>query len=469
MNKTVKRVAIVCGLVVIVLAAAFLGIYHSRLQTMSTIEEVQTFDDGYSIYRMDVKYGYDLDGIIARGITDDQSMIDAIVKEAIPIFPVHVDVPSFGCTAFTMKDTGAGTMMGRNYDFKLDTSAMLVYCSPEGGYRSVAFAALDNISTNHPSSFKEKMACLTAPFICLDGMNEKGVSIAVLTLDSEPTDQDSGKDKIFTSLAIRLVLDRAASTEEAVELLAGYDMFAANGRDYHFYITDSTGDGRVVEYDCDSPTREMTVTKTDAVTNFFVMYADKVLPDQKNGHYGHGKERYNTVMGILESETEYTEDTAWKALVGTAQDPNPDDPTSNTQWSIVYNNSDLTAHIVIRQHWDQKISYSLDGNTVEKAERSLRRVRRAWDRRSGGFAPSSILRIRHACAAMVRDAARPLYMLDTYLEPREKEDENTRVASTTRAGPKPGQAPICLTAGRRPSPGCGSHPARPRGFLSSRS
>ena len=390
MSKTVKRVAIVCGLVVIVLAVAFLGIYHSRLQTMSTIEEVQAFDDGYSLYRMEVKYGYDLDEIIGRGITDDQSMIDAIVKEAIPILPVHVDVPSFGCTAFTMKDTGSGTMMGRNYDFKLDTSAMLVYCSPEGGYRSVAFAALDNISTNHPSSFKEKMACLTAPFICLDGMNEKGVSIAVLTLDSEPTDQDSGKEKIFTSLAIRLVLDRAASTEEAVELLAAYDMFAANGRDYHFYITDSTGDGRVVEYDCDSPTREMTVTKTDAVTNFFVMYADKVLPDQKNGHYGHGKERYNTVMGILESETEYTEDTAWKALVGTAQDPNPDDPTSNTQWSIVYNNSDLTAHIVIRQHWDQKISYSLDGNTVEKAERSLRQVLRAWDRRSGGFAPSSI-------------------------------------------------------------------------------
>jgi len=35
-------------------------------------------------------------------------------------------------------------------------------------------------------SLKKKLATLTAPFICLDGMNEKGVSIAVLTLDSEP-------------------------------------------------------------------------------------------------------------------------------------------------------------------------------------------------------------------------------------------------------------------------------------------
>lgn len=72
--------------------------------------------------------------------------------------------------------------MGRNYDFKLDTSAMLVYCTPPNGYKSVAFAALDNISANTPDeSMKKKLATLTSPFICLDGMNEKGVSIAVLT------------------------------------------------------------------------------------------------------------------------------------------------------------------------------------------------------------------------------------------------------------------------------------------------
>ena len=83
---------------------------------------------------------------------------------------------------------------------------------------------------------------LLAPFICLDGMNEKGVSIAVLTLDSKPVHHHSGKPTIATTLAIRLVLDKAATTEEAVALLRGYDMFASSGRDYHFYITDANGD-----------------------------------------------------------------------------------------------------------------------------------------------------------------------------------------------------------------------------------
>ena len=46
--------------------------------------------------------------------------------------------------------------MGRNYDFKNDTSAMLVYCTPKDGYASVAFAALDNINANTPDASMAK-------------------------------------------------------------------------------------------------------------------------------------------------------------------------------------------------------------------------------------------------------------------------------------------------------------------------
>ena len=142
--------------------------------------------------------------------------------------------PNYGCSAFSIADSDQEILMGRNYDFKIDTSSLLVHCTPKNGYESVAFAALSNISANQPdASLSKKIAVLTAPFICLDGMNEKGVSIAVLTLDSEPTVQQTGKQTIFTTLAIRLVLDRAATTQEAVDLLNSYDMFATSGRDYH--------------------------------------------------------------------------------------------------------------------------------------------------------------------------------------------------------------------------------------------
>lgn len=342
----------------------FVWVYASRFQTIGTIAKVTNYAD-YNLYRMDVKYNYDLDRVIERGIEDDQSFVDAMVKEAIPFLPVQIRVPDFGCSAFTLDEADGDVLMGRNYDFRRDTSALLVYCEPEGGYRSVAFAALDNISANDlEAGLKKKFAALTAPFICLDGMNEKGVSIAVLTLDSDPVHQNTGKPVIGTTLAIRLVLDQVATTEEAVALLDKYDMFAANGRDYHFYITDAAGDGRVVEYDCESKTRKMTVTPVRTVTNFFALYPDQVLPNQRNGIYGHGKERYDKIEAIFDYEEPHTSDVAWEALKAVAQEPSAEDITSNTQWSIVYNDTELTAEIVLRRNWKDVIRYDLKTNEI---------------------------------------------------------------------------------------------------------
>jgi len=201
---------------------------------------------------------------------------------------------------------------------------------------------------------------LTAPFICLDGINEKGLSIAVLTLDSEPAHQETGKPIIATSIVIRLVLDRAATTQEAVNLLKGYDMLATSGRDYHFYINDASGDGRVVEYDCESPTRELVATPISAITNFYGMYIENVLPNQKNGIYGHGKERYDAVLEVFEQQKgNYSDDTVWDALKASSQEPNPEDITSNTQWSIDYDNTNLTADIAIRRRWTNVMHFEL--------------------------------------------------------------------------------------------------------------
>lgn len=369
MNKVKKRILIILSAilaVVVLTSVAFLGVYFTRIQTFSSIEQLTDYEDGYNLYRMDVKYDYSIDNIINYGITDDQSMIDAILKEALPMLPVSIEAPNFGCTAFTLTDNDGDVHMGRNYDFSLDTSSMLVYCTPKDGYKSMAFAALDNVSANVPDeSIKSKLASLTAPFVCLDGINEKGVSIAVLTLDSEPVHQNTGKPVIFTSLAIRLVLDRAATTEEAVELLKSYDMMAVAGRDYHFYINDASGDCRVIEYDIEGEPRELIDTQSEAVTNFFIRHKDEVRPNQKNGIYGHGKERYDAVMNVLDKEKgNYTNDTVWKALKTAAQDPNPDDITSNTQWSISYNNTELTAEIALRRNWNDVTLCQLENNVT---------------------------------------------------------------------------------------------------------
>ncbi|MFR5794248.1 MAG: linear amide C-N hydrolase [Christensenellales bacterium] len=259
MKKSLKVTLLsLCGIVAVLLAAVlvFVGIYFTRIQTMNSIEKLSDYDDGYNLYRMEVKYDYSLDDVINYGIKDNQTMIDAILKDALPLLPVKIEAPSFGCTAFTLTDADGDVHMGRNYDFKNNTSAMLVYCAPKNGYRSVATAALDNVSANAPDeSAKMKLASLTAPYICLDGLNEKGVSIAVLTLDSDPVHQSTGKLSPPRHPPCAGSCGEHGGGSGAAPRLR--HVFASSGRDYHFYITDATGDGRVVEYDCESETRSL--------------------------------------------------------------------------------------------------------------------------------------------------------------------------------------------------------------------
>lgn len=369
-KKSVKKAVLItvcCVLaVILLLIGGFAALYATRFASVSSIEQITEYDDGFDIYRMDIKYDYSIDDIIDFGLTDDQAFMDAVISEALPLLPVKIKAPNFACSAFCITGDDGDVMMGRNYDFKKNTSSMLVYCDPDDGYSSVAFAALSNIGANDATaSIKSKLACLTAPFICLDGMNEKGVSIAVLTLDSDPTVQNTEKPNIATTIAIRLVLDRAATTEEAVELLRQYDMVATSGRDYHFYITDASGDGRVVEYDCHSESRELVATPTRTITNFFALYIDKVTEAGKNGIYGHGKERYDSIEAVFDSTQSYNNDVAWQALKAAAQLPSETEITSNTQWSIVFNNTDRTLEIVMRRNWNDVFKYDLGTNELQ--------------------------------------------------------------------------------------------------------
>ncbi len=96
------------------------------------------------------------------------------------------------------------------------------------------------------------------------------------------------------------------------------------------------------------------------------MYKENVLPNQKNGIYGHGRERYDAVLNVFAEAEEYTDETVWTALQAAAQDPNPQDITGNTQWSISYSNTNLTAAVVIRRHWEDTTFYSLTDNTVTR-------------------------------------------------------------------------------------------------------
>ncbi len=68
--------------------------------------------------------------------------------------------------------------------------------------------------------------------------------------------------------------------------------------------------------------------------------------------FGHGHDRYVAVEKTLEYASH--EVAVWDALENSAQEPVEGDVTSNTQWSIIFNNIKLTAEVSIRRQWKDK-------------------------------------------------------------------------------------------------------------------
>ena len=116
----------------------------------------------------------------------------------------------------------------------------------------------------------------------------------------------------------------------------------------------------MVEYDPEDNARPRVATPVREITNYYAIYTDKVQPNQKNGIYGHGKERAEAVASVLDAAgTSVTEGIAWAALRASAQDPNPTDVTSNTQWSCVYDNTTRSVQITLRRNWGDVFEFEL--------------------------------------------------------------------------------------------------------------
>ncbi|WOL40011.1 hypothetical protein RAH42_12875 [Pyramidobacter sp. YE332] len=169
----------------------------------------------------------------------------------------------------------------------------------------------------------------------------------MLTLDSPPTRQHTGKPVIATTLAIRLVLDKAASTAERSSCWKLTTCSPPADR-LSFYITDAAGDGRVVEFDCLDEKRRLSPRPCAPSRIFTRSTRTKCCPIRERRIRTRPR-RYDTIEKILtEHENNVTPQIAWKALIDASQAPKRG-RDQQQQWSVLYNNTQLTAEIAIRR------------------------------------------------------------------------------------------------------------------------
>lgn len=337
------KIIITLLVVIIILLAVTL---FSRIKTMSSINKVAE-----SFYTVNYSADYKLDEVLEHGAANSDELMEVLSQELFFGFPVEADENFSACSAFIAKTPAGQRIMGRNFDYP-PAGSLLVYCQPEGGYRSYSMVSLGHLGVSEkydsmPETLAGKAAILASPYACVDGLNEEGLAIAVLELETEPTDQSTGKINIITTLAVRMVLDKCATTQEAITMLDEYDMHSSGGYPYHFIISDKNDKTAIVEW----PENEMNVVEQNYVTNF-------QLSEGKNFQVGIGKDRYQKLEETLTAKNAIlsTED-AMDLLKEVRVEWNGD---WQTDWSVVYNLDDFTADICSEMDYDNVYHFSSD-------------------------------------------------------------------------------------------------------------
>lgn len=349
---------------------------------LEMIHSMKDLDGNGRLYEIDYNQDYMLDSVMQPGITEQTELfrhIASLLFDNLPAENAEVKYGA-GCSAFAAQEAdGKGFLMGRNYDFRhftpdnksyLPTSAILVRTAPEGGKKSISM--VDGLNLGFGQGFyndgKTDLSMLMAlPYAALDGINEDGFAIGVLALNEKQTNQQTGKQRIGTTVAIRMMLDKASTVREAIEMLKNYDMdMRGNGHsNYHFFMADATGDYAIVEYTFDKDRTEPKVmevfTADDSlrcVTNFYV--APSMTGTTDGWGSSHGKDRYENLRKTLDEKKHVMKEDEAMQLLEKVSQPPTEELTSQTQWSALYNLTEKTLRLTILREFAKEYNFRIE-------------------------------------------------------------------------------------------------------------
>lgn len=266
-----KKILMWCGLLLLILVVGGGLLLRNELTTLATMKKI----NNKPFYEMNYRGDYALDKLLKKGVNNDQELADFATGQLLHGLPVKIKVPNLGCTTFNAKTPEGKATFARNFDLD-DAPVMVVRTKPKNAYESISVVdpGLLGIKSNEMNQTMARLMTLVAPYIPLDGLNEKGLSAAVLELDGPTTNQQTDKPGINTSVAIRMILDKAKTTDEAVKLLEKYDMHSSAKATYHFQIADRQGKSVIVEY-INNKMQVLPADKSYQVATNFYLSPDK--------------------------------------------------------------------------------------------------------------------------------------------------------------------------------------------------
>ena len=259
--RILKRVALGLVIAFIAVATTLAIAVKDHVRSLWSFQRIPNTN----MYCMDYYSSYNIEEIREKGI-DVTDIEGSLIRVFFPdlLVPLvteieesdgpHVAVRSgrtlaYRCSTASFRTEGGQVYFGRNFDWAHDPCLILRIHGRDVN-SSVAildlhYLDLDQAKLESPA-LMDRVRLLFAPYVVMDGMNEYGVAVSEMASGAE-VPYDSEKPNITNSLAMRLILDYARNTDEAVELLREYNIHFPVIT-CHFMVADASGTSVIVEF-----------------------------------------------------------------------------------------------------------------------------------------------------------------------------------------------------------------------------
>lgn len=306
-----------------------LGLTEAEVTTLLSLEQV----DEYPLYAMDFYGDYD----IAAQDIEQQTKIEPFAA-------------SWSCSLFAALGESKNKLYGRNFDWDY-SPALLLFTHPLNGYASVSVVDIAYLGYEGTDALglteapmEDLVSLLDAPRLPFDGMNEKGLAVGMAAVPAGDVPADPEKDWVDSLEIIRLMLDHAATVNEALEILQNYNIDFGGGPPIHYLVADAQGDAALFEHFGGEIHVLRNQTAWFQATNFLV--SSVASPSGQCRRYDTIGEQLDAAQGALTPQ----------AAMGLLQDVSQ----TGTQWSVVYSISAGEIHIGMGRDYDEIHVLNLD-------------------------------------------------------------------------------------------------------------
>jgi hypothetical protein len=305
------------------------AVFSCPLMTLASLRQV----DDHPLHVMRYYGPYTSDLLVRTGL--EEAIYDRIRQIALPE----------ACTCFAGLSPESEKVFGRNFDW-YDHPALLLFTDPPNGYASVSM--VDTYYLGYQAGRGPRIgraALLLAPYLPFDGMNEAGLAVGMMAVPQAEGTREPDQVTIDSLRAIRVLLDYAGSTDEAISLLQEYNIvFPVTP--IHYLISDASGSSVVVEF-IDG---EMHVIANDqpwqVATNFLLA---EVEPKGASSPC----RRYNAAFQALATADGSVSETEAMAILEEVSAP-------HTIWSAVYNLTTGDLGIAMDRDYAQVFTFRLE-------------------------------------------------------------------------------------------------------------